>query len=223
MQLKWSQLDSLFCGYSPAALASILLCWLAIAVSATEALAQTQSERPVISQQVRYPHSNGYQLGDKFTHVLQIEMRRPYTLVEDSLPSVGRVSGHIELQRVGVDKQSKLGSRVYTIDLQYQVINYDDGLVGTSVPPAIVSFATETDVYPVVIEPWGLTLSPFLMKETRNHGDMPKLEMLADQTRIPLLGKVLSCVLLALAGIGLLMPSILVCRCHAPIRVECRF
>lgn len=174
----------------------------------SESGAQTQSDRPVISQSVQYPHSNGYQLGDRFEHILLVEMRRPYNLVADSLPAAGRVSAYIDLQDITVKKNRKFASTVYKIILRYQVINYDDGLVGTNVPPAIVTFATDIDVYPVVIERWGLTLSPFLLKEPRNDGAMPSLENLTDVTRIPLLGRVLACMALLVCGVVLLLPAI---------------
>lgn len=173
-----------------------------------EVHAQSQEERPIVTQQVQYPHSSGYQLGDTFEHLLSIEIRRPYKLVVDSLPSVGRVSAYIALQDVRVDQSIRLKSRVYKIALQYQVINYDDSLVGTSVPPALVTFATDTDVYPVVVERWGLTLSPFLMKTPRNPGSMPVLEELAYITRVPLWPKVISGLLLLLGGAVLLLPTI---------------
>lgn len=178
------------------------------AQSKTEPANLSATDRPVVRQWVQYPHSNGYQLGDQFEHKLVVEIRQPYVLVSDSLPSKGRVSEHIELQDIAIDKSARFGTTAYEISLQYQVINYSDSLVGTSVPPVLVSFATDSDVYPVVIEPWGFTISPFLMKEARNYGAMPSLQELDRKTGIPVLARSIICSLLLFTGIAFLLPVI---------------
>jgi len=165
------------------------------------------ADGPVIHQQIDRPRDTGYMLGDQITHYLDIRIRKPYALVEDSLPKKGRVSDYVALNEIRVNRTRHWGAVNYQISFHYQVINYHNNLVGTMIPAAIVSFASRDDVYPVVLRPWGLTVSPYLLSGNRDAGEMPELLPLAPEPAIALFPRVLKAAALALLAVVFFIPA----------------
>lgn len=167
-----------------------------------------RAERPVQSQSIELPRDTGYMLGDEIIHRLNIKMSQPYKLVADSLPKKGRVSDYAVLNAVRVDKTRVWGATKYNIEFHYQVTNYHKNLVGTMIPAAIVSFASADDVYPVVIKPWGFTVSPYLLSGNRDSGEMPPLLALAQQPTIPVASRIVIAVVAGLLALLLFLPMV---------------
>lgn len=84
-------------------------------------------ENAVKLKLVNPDRTGGFMMGDLLNRTVTIEVKKPYKLVETTLPIVGyehrykgQVSG-IELRKINHTYKENRSSRVYTIDLSYQV------------------------------------------------------------------------------------------------------
>jgi mxaA protein len=110
----------------------------------------------------------GYVVGDTLRRVVIIEVKKPYELVETSLPIVGyehrwqgQVTG-IELSKISSKKTSHMDSTTYTIDLGYQVFTTGKVPKPAILRPEIIKFknTSKDQVLQYQLPPFGLRISP---------------------------------------------------------------
>ncbi|MSR13920.1 MAG: hypothetical protein EXR86_05010 [Gammaproteobacteria bacterium] len=89
---------------------------------------------------LRQPRSYGYQIGDKFERTLSLQLRDPYHLAPDALPTHGRVSDWLVLEAPEIIEKDLGGSVLYKIRLTYQVINVDPNRNDIPVPHHFVRY-----------------------------------------------------------------------------------
>ncbi len=155
---------------------------------------------------------SGYTVGDLITRVVTMEVKKPYKLLDTSLPIVGyekRYQGQvigIELRDIKKEEREKSESTVYTIHLTYQVFTRNVVAKPSSLPPEFVKIQGEKDIYSFRIPSWNFRISPIAV-----FGEV-KLETDMSPFRGPLLKTYereqqtlkIALAILVLSGLGLL-------------------
>ena len=82
------------------------------------------ADEPVaLRLQISDPRAFGHQVGDVVTRRIVIEVPRRLRLVEESLPTTGRVRQALELGRVRHDTRPTLQGTRHTLQLEYQIFH----------------------------------------------------------------------------------------------------
>jgi mxaA protein len=109
---------------------------------------------------------SGYTVGDLLTRVVTLEIKKPYKLLDTSLPIVGyekRYQGQvigIELRDIRKEQQDKDDSTIYTIALTYQVFTRNVVAKPAAIPPEFVKIQGGKDIYEYRIPSWNFRISP---------------------------------------------------------------
>ncbi len=155
---------------------------------------------------------SGYTVGDLLTRIVTLEIKKPYKLLDTSLPIIGyekRYQGQvigIELRDIKKTEDDRKDSTVYTIDLTYQVFTRNVVAKPASLPPEFVKIQGGKGIYELRIPSWNFRISPIaVFGEVKLETDMspfrgPLLKQY-DQEEIILKTAV---VILVLAALGLL-------------------
>lgn len=155
---------------------------------------------------------SGYTVGDLLTRVVTMEIRKPYKLVDTSLPIVGyekRYKGQvigIELRDIHKQEEDKPASTLYTLTLTYQVFTRDVVAKPAALPPEIIKVQNGKDIHEYRIPSWSFRISPIaVFGEVKLESDMSPLRgplLKTDQHERHLLYAALA--VLTLSAIGLL-------------------
>lgn len=130
----------------------------------------------------------GYTVGDLLTRTVTLEIRKPYRLVDTSLPIVGyekrskgKLTG-IELRTLDRQERSTTDSTIYTLKLTYQVFTRHVVAKPAALPAEIVKVeSADRQLYALRIPSWSFRISPLAV-----FGDV-KLEDDISPLRGPLL------------------------------------
>ncbi|TSA48691.1 MAG: hypothetical protein D4R48_05105 [Nitrosomonadales bacterium] len=151
----------------------------------------------------------GYTVGDILERTITLEAKKPYKLLETSLPIVGyerrykgQVTG-IELRRIHLEQSPGTDATTYTLHLAYQVFTNNIVAKPAMLPPEIVKFSGAGKMFEYRIPSWSFRISPLAV-----YGSV-KIEKDMSPFRGPLLldasaEKLRLKVLLALFGVSLL-------------------
>lgn len=170
----------------------------------------------VVSIKIKEPTRDvGYTVGDVLTREITVTVKKPYVLVEESLPIVGYERRHkgqligIDLSNLGYRKESAKGATVHHITLSYQVFTNNVVAKPAALPGEylrILNTASKNnDVYRYRIPSWNFAISPIsVFGQVKVEADMSGYRgpLLLDaaplQTRFNVLMAVLATALLAL-------------------------
>lgn len=108
----------------------------------------------------------GYTVGDILERTVILEARKPYVLLETSLPIAGndkkrrgKGSG-IEVRDVKVETATGIGKTIYTLHLTYQVFTNNVVAKPAILPAELVKFGGEGKNFEVRIPSWSFRISP---------------------------------------------------------------
>ncbi|HEY8354148.1 MAG TPA: hypothetical protein VIK69_03960 [Methylophilaceae bacterium] len=155
---------------------------------------------------------SGYTVGDLLTRVVTLELKKPYKLIDTSLPIVGyekRYRGQvigIELRDIRKEVKESADTTRYTLTLTYQVFTRNVVAKPAALPAEIVKVQNGKDIYEYRIPSWGFRISPIaVFGDVKLESDMSPFRgplLKSDRKERYLLQGAL--VVLALSAIGLL-------------------
>ncbi len=155
---------------------------------------------------------SGYTVGDRITRVVTLEIKKPYKLLDTSLPIVGyekRYQGQvigIELRDIKKAAEDKADSTVHTLHLTYQIFTRNVVAKPAALPPEFVKIQHGKEIYSFRIPSWNFRISPIaVFGEVKLETDMSPLRgpVLKNSDRENLIFK-LALAVLALSALGLL-------------------
>jgi len=83
---------------------------------------------------VQQPRSFGYQIGDRFERIIDLQLRKPLQLDPESLPAAGRLTVWLATAPPEVTQETTATSTLYHIRIVYQVVNIDAERTDIAVP-----------------------------------------------------------------------------------------
>ncbi|MDR2219144.1 MAG: hypothetical protein LBE24_01000 [Methylobacillus sp.] len=108
----------------------------------------------------------GYTVGDILERTIILEAKKPYQLLETSLPITGneqkrknKGSG-IEVREVRLEKSTGVNTNTYTLHLSYQVFTNNIVAKPAILPAEIVKFSGEGKNFEIRIPSWSFRISP---------------------------------------------------------------
>lgn len=120
----------------------------------------------VTLKEVNPQRSVGYTVGDKLERTITLDIKKPYVLLDTSLPIVGyerRYKGQIvgiELSDIKHFKEEKDNSTKHTLHLVYQVFTNNVVAKPAILPPEIVKLQNGKEVVQYRIPSWQFAISP---------------------------------------------------------------
>ncbi|MDP2248435.1 MAG: hypothetical protein Q8J65_09915 [Nitrosomonadales bacterium] len=196
---------------------AVLCLSAALLISSAGVRADEVELPPIDSKLVRLSiteakRDSGYTVGDMITRVVRLEVKKPYKLLDTSLPIVGyekRYQGQvigIELRDIKKEEKEKSDSTVYTIHLTYQIFTRNVVAKPSSLPPEFVKIKGEKDIYSLRIPSWNFRISPIaVFGEVKLESDMSPFRgpLLKTDEHEQLTLKI-TLTILVLSGLGLL-------------------
>lgn len=149
----------------------LLLLLLLFSVSLPGMAETTLQDEPVqdprVSIQTIEPdRAVGYVIGDLISRTIKLTVKKPYQLLDTSLPIVGyekrwkgQVSG-IELRSIRKETSSDSDSTTYTLHLTYQVFTTHVTAKPANLPAEIVKFSGNKEIFQYRIPSWNFRISP---------------------------------------------------------------
>lgn len=108
----------------------------------------------------------GYTVGDILERTVILEAKKPYQLLETSLPIAGndkkrrgKGSG-IEVREVRLEKSTRLDRTIYTLHLSYQVFTNNIVAKPAILPAEMVKFGGDGKNFEIRIPSWSYRISP---------------------------------------------------------------
>ncbi len=110
----------------------------------------------------------GYTVGDKLARHVELKVKKPYQLIDTTLPIVGyerRYRGQIigiELRQIQHSAKQFKDYTLYSLDLQYQVFTNEATAKMAFLPAEILKFQgpKKDDIVQIRIPSWGFRVSP---------------------------------------------------------------
>lgn len=166
------------------------------------------ADSAVIELDVRTPRAFGYVIGDTFNHEIRIELREPYRLDRDSVPTPGKVNRWVELRTVSTRTTRSTQSTTSDIVLGYQIFYSASAIANASIPARTLSIVGPGDKLLLTVPEWEFSVSPVMLQarqpgeevaEPRPPRDPPPIPTSVLRLRAALLGCLLAASLLFLA------------------------
>ena len=108
----------------------------------------------------------GYSVGDILERTIILEAKKPYVLLETSLPIAGndkkrkgKGSG-VEVRDVRLETKSGIGTTIYTLHLSYQIFTNNIVAKPANLPAEFVKFGGEGKNFDIRIPSWSFRISP---------------------------------------------------------------
>jgi mxaA protein len=123
-------------------------------------------EGVVTIKEVNPPRSVGYTVGDTLERTITLDIKKPYKLLDTSLPIVGyerRYKGQlvgIELRDISHAKEDDDDSTTHTLRLVYQVFTNNVVAKPAILPPEIVKLQNGKEIVQYRIPSWQFAISP---------------------------------------------------------------
>jgi len=197
---------------SAALVLSLLLSFASFNLQADEKPVPPIDEKLVKLSIVDPVRDSGYTVGDLITRVVTLEIKKPYKLLDTSLPIVGyekRYQGQvigIELRDIKKSAEDNSDSTVHTLHLTYQIFDRNVVAKPAALPPEFIRIQGGNEVYSFRIPSWNFRISPIaVFGEVKLESDMSPLRgpMLKTSERENLIFK-LALAVLGLSALGLL-------------------
>jgi mxaA protein len=138
-----------------------------LTVLALPAAADEIAQDPRVRIRTIEPERNvGYTVGDILERTVILTVKKPYKLVDTSLPIVGyerRYKGQvvgIELRRINVEQTPATDATTYRMQLAYQVFTNNIVAKPAILPPEIIKFSGEGKIFEYRIPSWSFRISP---------------------------------------------------------------
>lgn len=125
-------------------MSAVVLLLLSAGVAADPALEQID---------VTPPRGFGYLIGDKFTRVVDLRVRKPFRLQTEALPSRGRVTHWLAIDAPDIDEQALQGSTQYRLEFTYQLINISPAVKDIALPQQVLQFTDGTATEQTFVPP----------------------------------------------------------------------
>jgi mxaA protein len=123
----------------PAALVAVAGCCASLAVMA---MAMAMADTAIRTIDIRMPRPFGYVIGDVIRHEVELVLNTPYRLrAGDSFPETGRLTHWLAFQRPEVVVDEQTGYTVYTITLNYQIVNIHPRVAELTTPQLKLVFS----------------------------------------------------------------------------------
>lgn len=142
-------------------IAILLLSWLPLVHAEDDG-----SDPRVTIRTIEPERSVGYTVGDILERTVILEVKKPYVLLETSLPIAGnqkkrqnKESG-IEVREARLEKSPGVSTTTYTLHLAYQVFTTNIVAKPAALPPEFVKFAGDGQNFQVRIPSWNFRISP---------------------------------------------------------------
>ena len=116
-------------------------------------------------------------LGEKFYVELNLKLEKSYRLEEASIPSSGRVGLQLQRSQPELRKPWFWFQRDYRLRIPYQVISQSAEPSFVVVPALVLSLISDGESYPLVVEPFSVTIAGGVTLAERKLGG--PLELLA--------------------------------------------
>jgi mxaA protein len=186
----------------------LLLLTSTLSIQADEARLPEIDKKYVRLSTVEPVRDSGYTVGDLITRTVIMEVKKPYKLLDTSLPIVGyekRYQGQVigDIKKIEEEKDD---STVYTITLTYQIFTRNVVAKPAALPPEFVKIQGEKEVYAFRIPSWNFRISPIaVFGEVKLETDMSPFRgpLLKTDERERLTFKI-ALTVLALSALGLL-------------------
>ena len=139
---------------------------LSAALAAAEQTLYEMKEANVKIITVEPERDVGYTVGDILQRTIVLEVKKPYTLLETSLPIVGyehRWKGQpsgIELHKIETEQNDLSDSTTYMLRLDYQVFTNNIVAKPAILPAEFIKFEADGKFYQYRIPSWGFRISP---------------------------------------------------------------
>lgn len=145
--------------------ALLMLGWLPYA-AAEEEMPPTIEDGIVTIQLVEPSHKVGYSVGDILERNITLEVKKPYKLIDSSLPIVGyekRYKGQtlgVDLSSISHTKEENKASTTHHIKLAYQVFTNNVVAKHASLPAEYIRLIKDGKVTQYRIPSWDFVVSP---------------------------------------------------------------
>jgi mxaA protein len=145
---------------------TLLLASLLIALAAPAQADETAQDPRVRIRTIEPERNVGYVVGDVLERTVILDVKKPYKLLDTSLPIVGyerRYKGQvvgIELRRIDVEETLGKDTTQYRLQLAYQVFTNNIVAKPAILPPEIVKFSGEGKIFDYRIPSWSFRISP---------------------------------------------------------------
>lgn len=163
----------------------------------------------VVSIHIQEPERDvGYTVGDVLTREINVTIKKPYVLVEESLPIVGyerRYKGQligIDLSKLGYSKESAKDATIHHISLSYQVFTNNVVAKPAALPGEYLRLldtsSKDKKVYRYRIPSWSFSISPIsVFGQVKIESDMSGYRgpLLLDASKLQLRLKVILTIL----------------------------
>ena len=110
-------------------------------------------------------------LGEKFSVELKLKLEKSYRLDEASIPSSGRVGLQLQRSQPELHKPWLWFQRDYRLRIPYQVISQSAEPSFVVVPALVLSLTADGKSYPLVVEPFSVSIAGGVTLAERKLGD----------------------------------------------------
>jgi len=164
-------------------------------------LAAARADERIIEQlDIEQPRSFGYHIGDRFSRVVQLALRQPYTLHGEALPTAGRFSEWLALETPRVTSERHADITRYEIRFDYQVVNVGSEAASIAVPHHELVYSNGRETLKALIPATRVKIAPLRdSADTRLQEDQAPARLHFDATVLWSCAATLTLCVLALA------------------------
>lgn len=152
--------------YLAAALCTLFFSHSLIATALADEPVETIKDGMITLHEQNPDRSVGYTVGDILERTITLDVKKPYKLLDTSLPIVGyekRYKGQItgiELHSIAHTQKEHEASTTYTIHLAYQVFTNNVVAKHAALPPEYIQLIADGKVAQYRIPSWDFAISP---------------------------------------------------------------
>jgi len=126
----------------------LLLPWLSHARSAIDTL------------EVTAPRAYGWHIGDRFERRIVLRLHAPFRLVADSLPTAGRHTPWLALERPDIDEDTAGAVTTYRVRLRYQLVSISPDFPDIALPEVLFRMSDGQETQQALIPASRLRVGP---------------------------------------------------------------
>lgn len=182
----------------------LVLAWLCHGPLAAAA----SDERVILQLDIEQPRTFGYHIGDRFSRIVHLQLRRPYTLSTRALPAAGRFSEWLALEAPQVTSEQDAAATRYAIRFDYQVVNVGSEADSIAVPHHELAVSEGKETLTALIPATRINVTPLRGRDdTSLQADQAPGRLESDAGRLWLGAGVLALSVLALLHLHGGLPS----------------
>lgn len=108
------------------------------------------------------PRSFGYQIGDTFSRVIDIRVRKPYTVETESLPETGRLTDWLSVHAPIIETTDLGDATRYEIVVTYQLVNVNHEFTNIAIPHIDLIVSKPNDSIKTLVPATRVRVSPLI-------------------------------------------------------------